>query len=161
MYISFGVLQGNNDSEVTAPCANASVYTGEVCKDVLQEASYCHHGMEYLLLEIPSTIDQQRTEEDAVRLLETLPGLTPNKDCIEGMTTMICQELFGFCDINGTVQNLDADTCEVVNNFLCPDVYAAAQEFFGSDNIINCENLERREVCIGRCVPPHICQHNR
>ena len=104
-------------------------------------------------LNLPSSIDQETGESDAVGLMNGLTFLSPSQQCVEAITPFLCLYIFNLCDSNYTLHTITRGDCINVRDDVCTSEWNQAIVIFGSEVLPVCEDLpDLTEVCIGKHI---------
>ena len=131
-------------------CTQVSEYSGEVCINELASLQMCFSGVTSPL-NIPSSIDQQTGETDAMSLVNGLSFLNPSQQCSEAIMPFLCLSIFSLCDSNNTLHTILRQDCLDIRDDVCDSVWSQAVSFLGDGVLPVCEDLPDVIVdCIGR-----------
>ena len=143
-------LQVHNVTNSSAgTCSQVSDYSGEVCRDELMSLQMCFSGVTSPLI-IPSSIDQQTRESDAMSLVNGLPFLNPSQQCIEDIVPFLCLSIFNLCDSSNTLHTILRQDCLDIRDDVCAREWSQAVALLGAGALPVCENLpDITEDCKG------------
>ena len=131
-------------------CTQVSEYSGEVCRDELASLQMCFSGVTSPL-NIPSSIDQQTGESDAMTLVNGLSILNPSQQCSDAIMPFLCLSIFNLCDSSNTLHTILRQDCLDIRDDVCDSVWSQAVSFLGDGVLPVCEDLPDVIVdCIGR-----------
>ena len=108
----------NGTSVSNRNCSQMSQYSGEVCRDEPMSLQMCFSGVTSPL-NIPSSIDQQTRENDAMSLVNGLSFLNPSQQCSEAIMPFLCLSIFCLCDSNNTLHTILRQDCLDVRDDVC------------------------------------------
>ena len=130
-------------------CSKVSEYSGEVCRDELMSLQMCFSGVTSPL-NIPSSIDQQIGENDAMSLVNGLSFLNPSQQCSEAIMPFLCLSIFSLCDSSNTLHTILRQDCLDVRDDVCTREWSQAVAFLGDGVLPVCEDLpDIIEDCTG------------
>ena len=143
-------------------CSKVSEYSGEVCRDELMSLQMCFSGVTSPL-NIPSSIDQQIGENDAMSLVNGLSFLNPSQQCSEAIMPFLCLYIFSLCDSSNTLHTILRQDCLDIRDDVCAREWSQAVAFLGGGVLPVCEDLpDVIENCTGKnyntvCIQPSNC----
>ena len=136
-------------SKIKRDCTQVSEYSGEVCRDELVSLQMCFSGVTSPL-NIPSSIDQQSRENDAMSLVNGLSFLNPSQQCSEAIMPFLCLSIFSLCDSNNTLHTILRQDCLDIRDDVCAREWSQAVAFLGDGVLPVCEDLpDIIEDCTG------------
>ena len=162
MYIPIALLQfitlkymqiENGTSVSNRDCSQVSEYSGEVCRDELTSLQMCFSGVisPPPPLNIPSSIDQQTGESDAMSLENGLSFLNPSQQCTEAIMPFLCLYTFSLCDSSNTLHTILRQDCLDMRDDVCASEWSQAFAFLGDGILPVCEDLpDVIENCTGK-----------
>ena len=118
-------------------------YSGEVCRDELTSLQKCFFGATTPspALNIPTSISQDSSEEQAMSLANGLSLLNPTEECIEAIVPFLCLALFPLCDHDNNLRTISREDCLSLRDEICVDPWRMAVQFLGSGVLPICEDL--------------------
>ena len=128
---------------IVSTCAQVTVYSGHICRNELLSLQTCLSGVTSPppALNIPSSIDQETGESDAMSLVKGLSLLNPSQQCKEAMIPFICISIFNLCDSINTLHTAPREDCLYIRDDVCVSEWSTAVEFLGADVLPVCEEL--------------------
>ena len=140
----------NGTSASNRDCSQVSEYSGEVCRDELMSLQICFSGVTSPL-NIPSSIDQQTGETDAMSLVNGLSFLNPSQQCSEAIMPFLCLSIFSLCDSSNTLHTILRQDCLDIRDDICVGEWSQAVTFLGGGVLPVCEDLpDVIENCTGK-----------
>ena len=121
-------------------CTQVSEYSGEVCRDELTSLQICFSGVTSPL-NIPSSIDEQAGESEAVGLLNGFSFLNPSQECTEVIVPFLCLYIFNLCDSSNTLHTILRQDCLSIRDDICAKEYDLVITFLGDGVLPVCEDL--------------------
>ena len=138
------------ETTVSNNCTQVSEYSGEICKDELVSLQMCFSGVTSPL-NIPSSIDQQTGESDAMSLVNGLSFLNPSQQCSEAIMPFLCLYTFNLCDSNNTLHTILRQDCLDIRDDICAREWSQGVTFLGDGVLPVCEDLpDVIENCTGK-----------
>ena len=128
-------------------------YSGEVCRDELTSLQMCFSGVTSPppALNIPSLVDQQTGERDAMNLVNGLSFLSPSQQCREAIVPFLCLSIFTLCDSSNRLHTILREDCLALRDDICADEWSQAVAFLGTEVLPVCEDLpDITDECIGK-----------
>ena len=99
---------------------------------------------------IPAAIDQRQAEADVSRLLAWFERIGSAIECTEEVKNFLCLHTLGLC-INDELRSIDAETCMLIRDTLCPNEWMLANQLIEQENLLECEDLPSERVqCTGK-----------
>ena len=155
MQIENGTSVSNDTVPLETQCTQVSEYSGEVCRDELMSLQICFSGVASPPppLNIPSSIDQQTEESDAMRLVNSL---NPSQQCSEAIMPFLCLYTFSLCDSSNTLHTILRQDCLDIRDDVCTREWSQAIAFLGDGVLPVCEDLpDVIENCTGKYNAGH------
>ena len=150
---SFGQVEIINKTE--RECSTVVTYSGEVCREVFISLQRCFSGVTSLsrALNIPSLINQQMGERDAMNLVNGLTFLNPSPQCRESIMPFLCLFVFSLCDSSNNLHTTLRKDCLDLRDDICAEEWIQAVGFFGDGVLPFCEDLQDiTDDCIGNAI---------
>ena len=138
-------------------CQQVQIYTGEVCREELTALQACYSGMTTSppQLSIPTQIDQEEGEKNALLLVNGLSFFNPSPECRRAITPFICLFIFTLCDSDSRLHTILRGDCLELRDNICAAEWSQALAVLPTGTLPICEDLlESTEECIGKCVCP-------
>ena len=149
------------DQDIVSTCAQVTVYSGDICRNELLSLQTCLSGVTSPppALNIPSSIDQETGESDAMRLVNGLSFLSPSQQCQEAVIPFICISIFNLCDSSNTLHTALKEDCLYIRDDVCVSEWSMAVELLGADFFPVCEELPVSITleCTGNSRVPGSC----
>ena len=123
----------------SASCSQVETYSGEVCRNTLTALQACYSN-EKSALSIPTSIDQEDTEDLANLLVNGLQFFFASQECIEAAEPFICLTLFPLCDSDNIMRTVSRDDCVSLRD-ICGSAFRQAELLLGPSSLPNCEKL--------------------
>ena len=145
------------DQDIVPTCEQVSVYSGDVCRNELLLLQACLSGVTSPppALNIPSSIDQETGESDAMSLVNGLSFLNPSQQCQEAIIPFLCISIFNLCDSSNTLHTSLREDCLYIRDDVCVSEWNTAVEFLGAYVLPVCEELPddiTMQECTGKCT---------
>ena len=121
-------------------CSQLSNYSGEVCRKDLTSLQVCFSGVPSPL-GIPSGVDQQEGETNAMDLVTGLSFLNPSQQCREALMPFICLFIFNLCDSSNTLHTILRQDCLDIRDDLCASEWSQAIAILGAEVLPVCEDF--------------------
>ncbi len=123
-------------------CAEPLIYTGQTCRNELQERRRYFKRTQTGDNEIYifSSINQSEMEENAVILANGLPLLTPSPECSEAFKDFLCLYMFSLC-IDGEELRASRPECINVSSVICQKEWKMAVAILGEGALPSCTKL--------------------
>ena len=140
-----------NIVDFSSSCSEVQTYSGEVCRAELTSLQTCFTGVAPSPpLSIPSNIDQQSSEINAMLLVNGLSFTNPSQECRDAVLPFLCLALFPLCDSNGNLHSIVREDCVALRDEICVEVWKAAIMFTGEERVLPiCEELKNTSnACI-------------
>lgn len=136
----------------TSACLQVENYTGDVCREALTSLQTCFSGVTSPpALNIPSVIDQQTGEKDAMYLVNGLTFLGSSPECTEAIMPILCLSIFTLCDSSNLLHTIPREDCLELRDNICAEEWGQALGFLGAGVLPVCEDqLNITEECVGR-----------
>ena len=131
------------DQDIVSTCAQVTVYSGDICRNELLSLITCFSGVTSPppALNIPSSIDQETGESDAMSLVNGLSFLNPSQQCQEAIIPFLCISIFNLCDSSNTLHTALREDCLHIRDDVCVSEWSTAVELLGADVLPVCEEL--------------------
>lgn len=101
-------------------------------------------------MNIPSLIDQEVRERDAMLVMNSLPLLSPSPECIEAITPFFCLFIFTLCDSSNNLHIVLREDCLELRDNVCAEEWNFAA-LLGPGVLPVCEDLpDRTDECAGK-----------
>ena len=131
-------------------CEQVTAYSGDICRYELLALQTCFSGVTSPALDIPSSIDQETGESDAVRLVNSLSSFNSSQQCQEAIMPFLCISIFNLCDSSNTLHTITREDCLYIRDDVCTSEWSMTVKFLGADVLPVCEDLPDNNVeCIG------------
>ena len=131
-------------------------YSGEVCEVELENLQTCYSGSSSPLA-IPSTVNQQESEADMLRITLGLQFLRPSPECERRIIPFFCRHKFGMCDSNGDYHGTLRDECKELRDRVCVDEWLQAKAFLPAGSLPECElQADITDECISGILRMYI-----
>jgi hypothetical protein len=102
---------------------------------------------------IPSTVDQETGEGNALNLVNGLSFLNPSPQCREAIMPFLCLYTFTLCDSSNNLHTILREDCLELRDDICAEEWNQAVGFLGNGVLPVCEDLPDITVkCIGICA---------
>ena len=137
----------------SSSCLQIRIYTGEVCRGSLTSLQTCFSGdtSPPPALNIPSLIDQEAGESDAMNLVNGLSLLSPSPQCREAIMPFLCLSIFTLCDSSNHLHTILREDCLELRDNICAEEWRQAVTLLGARVLPVCENLsDSADECIGQ-----------
>jgi hypothetical protein len=134
-------------------CLQVKVYAGDVCRETLTKLQTCFSGVTTPppALNIPSTVDQETGEGNALNLVNGLPLLNPSPQCREAIMPFLCLYTFTLCDSSNNLHTILREDCLGLRDDICAEEWIQAVGFLGNGILPICENLpDGVDECSGK-----------
>ena len=120
-----------------------TVYSGDICRNELLSLQTCFSGVTSPppALNIPSSIDQETGESDAMMLLNGLSFLNPSQQCKEAIIPFLCISIFNLCDSSNTLHTALREDCLYIRDDVCFSELSTTVGFLGAVVLPVCEEL--------------------
>ena len=130
-------------------------YSGEVCREVFSSLQTCFSGEMSTTtpaLNIPSLVDQEAGERDAMNLVNGLSFLNPSPQCREAIIIpFLCLYIFTLCDSSNNLHTTSRDDCLELRDNICAEEWSQAVGLLGPGVLPLCEDLpDITDECIGK-----------
>ena len=141
-----------NGTRTSDSCQTVAPYSGEICAEFLTPLQACFSDTSPPApLNIPSAVDQQQGETDAIRLLNGLFFLNPSPECLETVRPFLCLHVFGLCDSRDNFHTTLREECLRLRDGVCSAEWIAAMSLLPPEALPVCEDLQdSTEECIGK-----------
>lgn len=101
-------------------------------------------------LGIPSGVDQQAGETNAMGLVTGLSFLNPSQQCREAIVPFTCLFIFNLCDSRNTLHTIIMQDCLDIRDNICASEWSQAIAILGAEVLPVCEDLpDIIDDCIG------------
>jgi hypothetical protein len=151
-------LQVRIENITESGCTNVVSYSGETCREVFTSLQTCFSGEVSALpaLNIPSAVDQEMGERDALNLVNGLSFLNPSPQCREAIMPFLCLYTFTLCDSSNNLHTILREDCLELRDDICAEEWIQAVRFLGDGVLPICEDLVHvTEECIGQFSSTH------
>ena len=129
-------------------------YSGEVCREVFSSLQTCFSGEMSTTtpaLNIPSLVDQEAGERDAMNLVNGLSFLNPSPQCREAIIPFLCLYIFTLCDSSNNLHTTSREDCLELRDNICAEEWSQAVGFLGPGVLPLCDDLpDITDECIGK-----------
>ena len=135
-----------------------AAYSGEVCREVFSSLQTCFSGemSPPPALNIPSLVDQEAGERDAMNLVNGLSFLNPSPQCREAIIPFLCLYIFTLCDSSNNLHTTLREDCLELRDNICAEEWSQAVGFLGPGVLPLCEDLpDITDECIGKFLIKH------
>jgi len=143
----------SNKTDVTShsnmTSCSAEVYLGNACRKELLSCSA--HMDENGQITIPSSGNQEETEEHVKELLLGFQLLNPTSECMQVAKPFLCLYMFGQCS-SGEEILPSPDQCEAVRNSACAVEWQRAVAILGMNQLPQCESLPSTSEELNDCL---------
>ena len=129
--------------DIVPTCAQVTAYSGDICRNELLSLQTCFSGVTSPppALNIPSSIDQETGESDAMILVNGLSFLSPSQQCQEAVIPFLCFSIFNLCDSSNTLHTATREDCLYIRDDVCVSEWSTAVKLLGGDVLPVCEEL--------------------
>ena len=135
-----------------------AAYSGLVCREVFSSLQTCFSGemSPPPALNIPSLIDQEAGERDAMKLVNGLSFLNSSPQCREAIMPFLCLYIFTLCDSSNNLRTTLREDCLELRDNICAEEWSQAVGFLGPGVLPLCEDLpDITDECIGKFLIKH------
>ena len=141
-----------NFNHTNSSSCTAEAYSGNMCRDELLFYQGCvAHTDGSKDINIPSSGNQEETEEQVRQLLLGLQLLDPSPECMQEAKSLLCLYLFGLCSSSGDIILPASEQCEAVRSDVCVMEWQRATAFLGMNQLPQCESLSETSTdCSGK-----------
>ena len=102
-------------------------------------------------LNIPSLVDQETGERNAMALINGLSFLDPSPECREAIMPFLCLFIFSLCDSRNNLHSILRNNCLELRDDICLDEWSQAVGFLGEGVLPVCEDLpDAVDECTGK-----------
>ena len=124
-------------------CSQVEPYSGEVCRDHLISLQLCFFDAtaSSSALNIPTSISQDSSEEQAKILVTGLSFLNPSDECLGAILPFLCLALFPLCDPDNYLRIISRTDCLSLRDEICVDTLRMADQFLEATVFPTCEDL--------------------
>jgi hypothetical protein len=137
----------------SSSCLQVEFYTGDICEEPLTMLQTCFSGVTTPppALDIPSTVDQETGERNALNLVNGLPLLNPSPQCREAIIPFLCLYTFTLCDSSNNLHTILREDCLELRDDICAEEWIQAVGFLGNGVLPVCEDLpDGVDECSGK-----------
>ena len=149
----------NNGSNIDNGTSNVSscfpeIYTGSVCRDLMQARQACLIGNTGSEVFIPANQNQEALEETARLLIDGLQFLNPSPECSEVAPLFLCFSTFGLCDNQSReLYRPSSGECEAVIEETCNEEFITARNILDPSQLPQCQRLpDTPTMCTGKAI---------
>ncbi len=139
--INYTQVPDNVENATT--CSLVEPYSGEVCREELISLQLClfDETASSSALNIPTSISQDSSEEQAMLLVNGLSFLSPSEECLEEIFPFLCLALFPLCDPDNNLRTISRVGCLSLRDEICVDTWRMAVQVLGPGVLPICESL--------------------
>ena len=141
-----------SETNSTSLCVQIETYSGRICTEAFTSLQACFSGdtSPPPAPNIPSLIDQQAGERDAMNLVNGLSLLSPSPQCREAIIPFLCLSTFTLCDSSNHLHTILREDCLKLRDDICAEEWRQAVAILGPGVLPVCEDLrDANDECIG------------